>query len=96
MIDGELAFPDEEPPANWHELRLGTAEGLAVTVRRESNRVVFVVWGNADAKLAAVRSILPINRTRQPTTERSSTCPLLSAAICQTIQLADPPGRRAA
>src|SRR5437588_13014582 len=51
MIDGELAFPDEEPPANWHELRLATAEGLAVTVRRESNRVVFVVWGNADAKL---------------------------------------------
>jgi hypothetical protein len=22
MIDGELAFPDEEPPENWRELRL--------------------------------------------------------------------------
>ncbi|HEV3117008.1 MAG TPA: hypothetical protein VGY58_08155 [Gemmataceae bacterium] len=51
MIDGELAFPDEEPPETWHELRLAAPEGFVVTARRESNRVVFVVWGNADAKL---------------------------------------------
>ena len=52
MIDGELAFPDEEPPENWRELRIGTAEGMMVTVRREEpNRVVLVVWGNADTGL---------------------------------------------
>jgi hypothetical protein len=51
MIDGELAFPDEEPPENWHELRLGTPEGMIVTVRRERDQVVLVVWGNSDARL---------------------------------------------
>ncbi len=51
MIDGELAFPDEEPPENWRELRLGTREGRIVTVRRERDRVVLVVWENADAGL---------------------------------------------
>ena len=24
MIDGELAFPDEQPPESWAELRVGT------------------------------------------------------------------------
>ncbi len=24
MIDGQLAFPDEEPPETWSELRFGT------------------------------------------------------------------------
>ena len=51
MIDGELAFPDEELPENWHELRLSTPEGMMVTVRRDQNRVLLVVWGNADAGL---------------------------------------------
>lgn len=51
MIDGALAFPDEEPPENWRELRLGTAEGSIVTVRRESDGVVLAVWGNADVRL---------------------------------------------
>ena len=48
MIDGQLAFPDEQPPETWRELRLGTPQGM-VTVRREANRLVFVTWGNADA-----------------------------------------------
>jgi hypothetical protein len=47
MIDGELAFPDEEPPEGWRELRAGTAGGM-VTVRREPGGVTLVVWGNAD------------------------------------------------
>jgi hypothetical protein len=47
MIDGELAFPDEMPPEDWHELRLGTPAGM-VTVRREVDRLVLAVWGNAD------------------------------------------------
>jgi hypothetical protein len=51
MIDGELAFPDEEPPADWRELRVSTPEGRMVTIRRDSDRVVLVVWGNADAGL---------------------------------------------
>jgi hypothetical protein len=50
MIDGQLAFPDEEPPERWAELRLGTAQGM-VTVRREPDRVRLVTWGNADAAM---------------------------------------------
>jgi hypothetical protein len=50
MIDGELAFPDEEPPETWRELRVGTPGGM-VTLRREADRVRFVVWGNADEGL---------------------------------------------
>ena len=50
MIDGELAFPDEEPPEAWRELRLGMPQGM-VTVRRGAGQLVFVTWGNADAAL---------------------------------------------
>ena len=50
MIDGQLAFPDEQPPETWHELRLSTPNGM-VTVRREANRLLFVAWGNADPGL---------------------------------------------
>jgi hypothetical protein len=50
MIDGQLAFPDEEPPEGWRELRVGTPQGM-VTARREGEAVVLVTWGNADAAL---------------------------------------------
>jgi hypothetical protein len=50
MIDGQLAFPDEEPPAEWRELRLGTPQGM-VTLRRGPGRIDFVTWGNADQEL---------------------------------------------
>jgi hypothetical protein len=50
MIDGELAFPDEVPGDAWRELRLGTPQGM-ITVRRDAGRLLFVVWGNADAGL---------------------------------------------
>jgi hypothetical protein len=50
MIDGQLAFPDEEPPEEWRELRLGTPQGM-VTLRRGTHEVVFVTWGNADQAL---------------------------------------------
>src|SRR3954463_8440315 len=50
MIDGELAFPDEQPPEGWRELRLGTPQGM-VTLRREPDRITFVTWGNADRPL---------------------------------------------
>src|SRR5262249_52240782 len=57
MIDGELAFPDEEPAATWHELRLGTPHGV-VTIRREDDRLHFIVWGNADAGLLRAQNTL--------------------------------------
>jgi hypothetical protein len=50
MIDGQLAFPDEQPPESWSELRVGTAPGM-VTIRREADRVRLVTWGNAEAAL---------------------------------------------
>jgi hypothetical protein len=50
MIDGELSFPDETPPEDWSELRVGTPQGM-VTVRREPGELVFVTWGNADAAM---------------------------------------------
>jgi hypothetical protein len=61
MIDGELAFPDEQPPEGWREIRLGTPAGM-VTLRRvrESahEAVVLVTWGNADAGLRQVWNAL--------------------------------------
>lgn len=50
MIDGELAFPDEQPPDDWRELRLGLPAGM-VTLARDSGVVRCVVWGNADSVL---------------------------------------------
>ena len=46
MIDGQPAFPDEEPGEGWREIRVAAADGM-VTVRRDGNRVTFVMWGNA-------------------------------------------------
>src|SRR5262245_11306561 len=50
MIDGQLAFPDEQPPDSWTELRVGTPQGM-VTLRHESDGVRLVTWGNADAAM---------------------------------------------
>ena len=50
MIDGQLAFPDEEPPEAWTELRVAAASGM-VTLRRGPDRVECVVWGNAGDEL---------------------------------------------
>ena len=47
MIDGELALPDEVPPVDWGELRIGTPGGM-ITVRRTGEGVELVIWGNAD------------------------------------------------
>lgn len=57
MIDGELAFPDEQPPETWRELRLKSPHGM-ITVRRDANRLAFVIWGNADAALQEQRNVL--------------------------------------
>ena len=50
MIDGELAFPGEQPPADWREVRVGTPAGM-ITLRREPDALAVVTWGNADAAL---------------------------------------------
>jgi hypothetical protein len=47
MIDGELAFPDEQPPQSWRELRVAHG-GAMVTIRRGVGEVVLIAWGNAD------------------------------------------------
>jgi hypothetical protein len=57
MIDGELAFPDEQPSEPWRELRIRMSQGM-ITVRREGNRLMFVTWGNADENLRAARNAL--------------------------------------
>ncbi len=51
MIDGQLAFPDEAPPDDWRELRLGTPAGM-ISLRRDGpGAVLLVTWGNADEAL---------------------------------------------
>jgi hypothetical protein len=57
MIDGELAFPDEVPPEFWRELRVSGTAGM-VTLRRGSDRVTLVTWGNADPILLQMRNAL--------------------------------------
>ncbi len=58
MIDGELAFPDEEPAETWGELRLATQDGQAITVKRTEGQVELVIWGNADQNLIQARNAL--------------------------------------
>jgi hypothetical protein len=50
MIDGELALPDEVPPHDWRELRVSTSAGM-VTLRRDTDGITLVIWGNADANM---------------------------------------------
>jgi hypothetical protein len=57
MIDGELAFPDEEPPEVWREIRVASA-GAMITIRRGEDQVVLVAWGNADADQVALWNAL--------------------------------------
>lgn len=58
MIDGELAFPDEEPTVQWRELRLATQEGQPITVKRSFEEIQLVIWGNADQKLIQIWNAL--------------------------------------
>jgi hypothetical protein len=57
MIDGELSFPDEEPAAGWSELRVALAGGM-VTLRRTTDGLACITWGNADAALLRSWNVL--------------------------------------
>jgi len=57
MIDGQLAFPDEEPPAEWRELRVAISQAM-VTIRRQERAVELVTWGNADESMREAWEIL--------------------------------------
>lgn len=57
MIDGELAFPDELPSENWRELRVGVKTGM-ITLRRDTDGITLVIWGNADAELRNAWNVL--------------------------------------
>ena len=59
MIDGQLAFPDEEPPPDWRELRVSLGPGM-VTIRREPDAVTLVIWGNADPALVQAWNTLTL------------------------------------
>lgn len=47
MIDGMPAFPDEDPPEDWKEIRVSLG-GAMVTIRSGGSEWSFVVWGNSD------------------------------------------------
>jgi hypothetical protein len=55
MIDGLPAFPDETPPDEWKEVRIGLA-GTMVTLRRTEAGIDVVTWGTADPALESARS----------------------------------------
>lgn len=50
MINGELSYPDEDPPENWGELRISIGPGM-ISLRKGADTLECVVWGNADATL---------------------------------------------
>lgn len=45
MIDGMPAFPDEQPEANWKEVRIGLSAGM-ITVKKDSTQLTCVSWGD--------------------------------------------------
>ena len=54
MIDGLPAFPDEVPPDDWKEIRVGLA-GTMVTLRRTVGGIDVVTWGTADPVIETAR-----------------------------------------
>jgi hypothetical protein len=90
MIDGELALPDEAPPPSWRELRLGTPQGM-VTLRRNSDQIVAVIWGNADAALVQARNgiVWAVAEATGGQVE-SATGPLSAAAFRRAADLPAP------
>jgi hypothetical protein len=57
MIDGLPAFPDEEPAADWRELRVALPAGM-VTLRRVEDGVQLVTWDNVGTDMLVQRDEL--------------------------------------
>jgi hypothetical protein len=93
MIDGELAFPDEEPSEAWQELRVGTAQGM-VTLRREPDGIRLVTWGNADDAMRHAWNALTwaIARLSEGTIE-TATGRMSADAFARSVALVENPER---
>jgi hypothetical protein len=90
MIDGQLAFPDELPPAAWQELRVGTADGM-ITLRRDGSHIRTVTWGNADAAMVRAWNALTWAVAEAGRGQvQSASGPVPAAAFRQTADLPAP------
>ena len=56
MADGQLTFPDEEPPTDWKELRTALPAGM-VTIRKTPTGATLVTWGNVSQELIEQRDL---------------------------------------
>lgn len=56
MADGQLTFPDEEPSAEWKELRIALPAGM-VTIKRTAMGATLVTWGNVSPELIEQRDL---------------------------------------
>lgn len=56
MADGQLTFPDEEPLADWKELRIALPAGM-VTIKRNPTGLTLVTWGNVSPELIDQRDL---------------------------------------
>lgn len=63
MIDGELAFPDEEPSDLWKELRVAVGSDM-VTIRKSDSRIQLIIWGNATPSLRQTWNALTLALAR--------------------------------
>lgn len=57
MIDGQLAFPDEEPSEHWQELRVSLG-GWMVTIRRDGSTVELISWADPPVEMHRAVSVL--------------------------------------
>jgi len=51
MIDNLPAFPDEVPPEDWKDLRLGFDAGMVTFRRTNATEWSVIIWGNSDPNL---------------------------------------------
>lgn len=56
IADGQLTFPDEEPGANWKELRIKLPEGM-VTIKKNQVGLTLITWGNVSPELISQRDL---------------------------------------
>ncbi len=57
LIDGQPAFPHEQPAETWRELRVAS-NGRMVTILRKERSIDLVCWGNADEEALKFRDAL--------------------------------------